>query len=402
MLNKRIMILGAGPFQVPAIKKAVSLSLHVITVDYLPNNIGHRYSHEYVNCSTTDRDGVLQAAIQKNISGICTFSSDAAIPTVGYVTENIGLPGPSLAVAETMAYKHRFRAFLQAKGLSCPSFAIARSAEDAWKNANRLKFPILAKPVDTSGSRGISKVSSCDSPAVTNAFAHAINFSPLGVVCLEEFIEGIEVGGDGFLCNGKFSFIAITHKHMRGFIVVGHSIPASISPFDQNRVRIALEDCCNAVGYNNGPLNFDVMVTTDEVFILEMSARNGGNGIPSVIDRATGVDLERMTIKYAVGEDVEPPLLNQKSNTAGSFIFGSEIEGILQHISNFDTVQVEVPELFGLFLAIHPGDKVSSFTHNGNLIGYALFDFLKPDSYDSVSQRILESLKIEVSERKPR
>lgn len=399
MSNKRIMILGAGPFQVPAIKKAVSLGLHVITVDYLPDNIGHKFSHEYVNCSTTDREGVLKAARKMKIKGISTFSSDVAVPTVAHVSEHMGLPGTSFATAETMTYKHFFRAFQQKNALACPSFAVACSVEEAWNKVQSHSFPIISKPVDTSGSRGICKVSNCDQLEVTEAFSHAIKYSPLGTVCLEEFIDGLEVGGDGFLLDGKLIFMAITNKYMNGFVVAGHCIPASISHFDQIRVQKAIEDCCKALKYENGPFNFDVIVNSDQIFILEMSARNGGNGIPSVIKRAMGTDLEMMTIKHAVGDDPGTIITNPKHDAACSFIFGSQDEGLLKHINRVDIVRSEVPEVFELFLTKNPGDKVPVFTHNGNLLGYALFDCSQLEDYESITQRILQALDIEISKR---
>ncbi len=397
MSKKRVMILGAGPFQVPAIRKAVSLGLHVITVDYLPDNIGHRYSHQYVNCSTTDREGVLRAARQLGIDGICTFSSDVAIPTVAYVSRCLGLPGTASDVAETMAYKQLFRSFLREKGLPCPAFITAPSSRSAREEMKRLRFPIVVKPVDTSGSRGISKVPHYDPSAIDNALNHAMNFSHSGKACIEEYIHGTEVGGDGFLHEGRFSFIAVTHKHMNGFIVTGHSMPASISGSDQERVRNILEACCNALGYCDGPLNFDVMITPDQVFILEMSARNGGNGIPAVIFRAVGVDVEVMTIRYALGDHSRPFSPGRDDKGAGSYIFGSAMGGMLKHISGLDDLQAEIPEVFDLFLATPIGDEVKPFTHNGNLIGYALFDCSSSGAYESIAERIEKAIRLEVS-----
>lgn len=389
------MILGAGPFQVPAIRKAVALGCHVITVDYLPDNIGHQYSHEYVNCSTIDRDGVLQAAIQKKIDGICTFGSDVAVPSVAHVCEQLGLPGAGVAAAETMAYKHLFRAFLKQNRLPCPEFVVASSVEEVWANVERLKFPIMIKPVDTSGSRGVSRVVFNDTTSIDNLFASAQSFSHSRTVCLEEFVDGIEVGGDGFLRNGRFCFLAITQKYLNGFVVTGHRIPTNISTFDQERVRHAIEGCCRALGYVDGPLNFDVVVASDQIVILEMSVRNGGNGIPAVISRATGVDVEILTIQYAIGACAESTR-HVTIHGAGSWIFGAEVSGMLKRIRCFEDILPEVPELFDLFIAVPPYGNVQPLTHNGNLVGYALFNCKSAAAYSETVEKIRQCLHMEV------
>lgn len=396
MANKeRIMILGAGPFQVPGIQKAVALGHHVITVDYFPDNIGHRFSHERVNCSTTDRESVARAARDLEVGGICTFSSDVAVPTVGYVCEQLGLPGVSSVAAETMATKHLFRAFLRERGLPHPQFVAARSFDDLHNLARQLRFPVIFKPVDTSGSRGVTKVAKPDERAVRTAFEYARAFSRSGTVCVEEFIEGIEVGGDAILHGGRLAFLAITHKHLSGFVVTGHNLPTTISPEDQMGVRAALEACCAALGYADGPLNFDVMVTPERPVILEMSARNGGNGIPSVIARATGIDVEVATLQIALGDS---PVLGDgvKISGAGSWVFGAAHRGVLRDVRQLDEVRDVVPELFDLYFAVEPGGVVNRFEHNGNLLGYALFDCDPPGRYDEIAAKISHALRIDI------
>ena len=157
-MQKRLMILGAGPNQLPGIKRAVNLDYKVITVDNIPDSIGHKYSQQYVNCSTIDKEGVLKAAVELEIDGIVTFASDVAIPTLGYVVEQLGLTGPGQSVAETMAYKTRFRVFQRENRLNHPNFAIVERREDLESQLSNLTPPWMFKPVGTSGSRGISMV----------------------------------------------------------------------------------------------------------------------------------------------------------------------------------------------------------------------------------------------------
>lgn len=397
LLGKRLMILGAGPFQVPAIRKAAALGCHVITVDYLPDNVGHKFSQHYVNLSTVDQEAVLQAARELRIDGICTFSSDVAIPTVAYVCSSMGLPGASVFAAETMATKHRFRAFLRQSGLACPDFLSGDNLDAITGNLDQITPPVVFKPVDTSGSRGITRLDRFDPALVEKAFAKAQGYSRSKTVCVEEFVAGTEVGGDAILVDGRVAFVAITHKHLNGFVVTGHSLPTNISRRDQERVVEHIEAICDALAYRSGPLNFDAIVSSDRVTMLEMSARNGGNGIPAVIERATGVDVEAAAIHLALGIAPCWPDNREMKHGAGSFVFGSQTAGRLRRMCSAADLQRLVPEVFQAYFTRQSGDRIEAFEHNGNLIGFALFDCQDAADYERVTEKISASIDLEIS-----
>jgi biotin carboxylase len=361
----------------------------------LPDNIGHKFSHQSVDCSTIDMEGVLSAARKHRVDGICTFCTDVAVPSVAFVCETLGLPGLSFQAAETMTSKHLFRRFLRDHGLPHPAFAVGESFEQIETHVHALTFPLMFKPVDTSGSRGILKIDKPHDKLERAAFEHAKTYSRSGIVCVEEFIQGTEVGGDGFLIGGRFAFIAITHKHLHGFAVGGHSLPPLISKNDQVRVREALEDCCQAIGYTAGPLNFDALVTPNSIIIIEMSPRNGGNGIPAVIRRATGVDVEQATLMFSLGQ---VPNMTETARDIGaaSWVFGSERAGILKNLKSLEEVRNVVPEVFDLHQVVPLGAKVEHFEHNGNLLGYVLFDCKSPQDYSSLVQKIDKALGLDI------
>jgi biotin carboxylase len=392
---KRLMILGAGPFQLPIIQRAVALGCEVITVDYLPDNVGHKLSQRYVNCSTVDRDGVLAGAQDLKIDGICTYSSDVAIPTVAYVASRLGLPAVSVEAGETMATKHRFRAFLRRAGLPHPRFVAGTNFDSVAATLTRLRFPVVFKPVDTSGSRGVIRLGTNDEQSARHAFDRARSFSRSGTVCVEEFIEGIEVGGDAILIDGEIAFIAITHKHLEGFVVRGHSLPTNVSASAQQAVTDALEETCCALGYRTGPLNFDAIVSpNDEVTLLEISPRNGGNGIGAVIERATGVDVAEATIRIALGETPAFPNRGEVRRGCGSYVFGSDRGGHLLQIASAEELRRRVPQVFDVMYAVPIGSPVDRFEHNGNLLGVALFDCADAGHYEQTVHAIEQNLAI--------
>jgi biotin carboxylase len=397
---KKLMVLGAGPFQVAGIRKAVELGYIVISVDNVPGNPGHGYAHHSLNFSTTEREALADQADALAIDGVCTFSSDIAVPSVGYICDRLGLPGVSLATAERMSAKHRFRETQLHAGLPHPAFMVAHEPGELEGLDDRLRFPLMFKPVDASGSRGVRLVPGASAEAIASAFSYAQAYSSAGGVCIEEFVPGREVGGDAILFGGKIAFVAITEKHFEGFVVTGHNFPAMLLDEDRRRIGAAIAECASAVGYTEGPLNFDVKVSPEYVVVLEMSARNGGNGIPAIIYRATGVDVEKAAIQLALGEAVAVPpsvdadLLVRRG--AASRIFGSSLGGTLRHINSLEQARALVPELFDLNVAVPVGGRVGPFEHNGNLVGCALFDCEDRDRYADIAARIEAALDMRI------
>jgi biotin carboxylase len=396
-MQKKLMILGAGPHQVAGIKKAVELGLYVISVDYLPENIGHKYSHQYVNCDVTDPAGVLRAAESLSIDGIVTFA-EIATKSVAFVAERLGLPGNSTAAIELLVNKARFRSLQLENQLNSPCFVAGTRWEDVSDQVAALSPPLMFKPVDSNSSRGITWVGRFDTNRCVTAFEYARGYSRSKSVCVEEYLEGVEVGGDGFLVNGRLAFAAITHKHKNGFVPIGHSLPTNIDGKRQQKVRAELATNCRAAGYTDGPLNFDVIVSPDRVTVLEMSPRLGGNGIPFVIKRATGVDLITTTLHFAVGEAIAFPANSTLIRDCGSWVFGSKCAGHLQDIAGETALKAAVPEVFDYFSLYHTGDSVSEFIHTGNSMGYVLFDCPPQSSYDQMVERLQQALHLKVVE----
>ena len=398
-MHKKILVLGAGPYQAPAIKKAVELGLYVITVDNLPDSVGHQFSHRSVNCSTVDRNGIKKIACSLDVDGVLTFASGVATATVAFVTEALGLPGMSLLAAETMSSKGKFRTLQRERGLNAPAFAVIDSVEALSLEVPKLTPPLMFKPVDTSGSRGTTRVEANDLPSWVSAFERAKQFSRSGQVCVEEYLDGFEVGGDAFLTGGELVFIGITHKYTRNFVVTGHSLPTNASALDQQRIRNELQRCCAELGYTEGPLNFDAMVTPERVTVIEMSPRTGGNGIPALIERATSFDLITTTLRFALGEPIERPINVSSVRPCGSLVFGATRAGRLQSIATAEQVFADVPEIFDYYCNYQAGERVPKFVHGGAAIGYCLFEISLGSTYQDMIRRINHTLAIRLQDR---
>jgi len=395
--GQRLMILGAGPHQLPLVRRAVELGCHVITVDYLPENVGHRLSHQYVNASTVDVPAILSAARQLRIEGITTFGSDPATPTVAAVAAALGLPGPPVAVARVMTDKGRFHEFQQVRGLDGPvSFALDEG-EVLSELPAQPRAPVVVKPADASGSRGVVRLEQFDLDKLSVAAEQARQFSRTGRVCVESCVDGIHTSGDGLLCDGRFDLVLLTDKFRRGFVVTGHALPSGISQGDRQRILAEVERTCAALGYSDGPLDFDVVFTPERVAVIEMSPRLGGNGIAQLISRATGFDLLEANLYYALGKEIPPATAHQQIvQPCGSLIFGSSTAGRLREIVEESELRTRVPEVFDYYCGYRPGDGVEAFTHGGASLGHVLFDLPVAGSYQAMADRIGEVLGLEV------
>lgn len=395
MKQPRLLVLGASNAQLPLIFKALELGCHVITLDNIPDNIGHQFSQQSVNCSTINQQEVLQIAEQMGIDGIVTFASDIATNTVAFVAKHLNLRGCSLEIAEILSNKAHFRTFQQQHQLESPWFFIAQDLEDLDNHYPQLYAPLIFKPVDTSGSRGIRKLDKLSLNSCHNAFNFAQGYARSNAVSVEEFIKGTDVSGDGFLINGQLHAI-ISQKYTRGFIPTGHYFPTNLIIEDQQRIYTEIEKNCHALGYLNGPIDFDVKISNQHVVVIEMSPRLGGNGIPELIDCSTGIDLIGMTVHYALGRPSLAPTTQESVKHCASWIFGSETIGKLQYITPAEELKSLFPELIECRYNYQRGDIIPAFDHSGNSLGFLLF-YCSPDSnYQSMTRRLQSALKISI------
>ena len=166
---KKLLMLGGSMQQIPAIKQAKEMGHYVITCDYCPDNAGHKYANEYYNVSTTDKDAVLRLAQELSIDGIVAYASDPAAPTAAYVAEKMGLPGSPYKSVCILTEKDLFRQFLKENGFNTPKAKGFTNYSDVLKEIDTFNFPVMVKPVDSSGGKGVVKVTEKEGNEFGNA-----------------------------------------------------------------------------------------------------------------------------------------------------------------------------------------------------------------------------------------
>ena len=313
--RRSILLLGGSRQQVVAVEKARDLGYRTVLCDYLPDNPGQFAADSFHLVSTTDREAVLEVARAEGVSGALAYASDPAAPTAAYVAEKLGLPTNPLWAVEAMSEKHRFRAFLEESGLPCPRsvpFVAGEAAEAVGRRLSRLRPPVVVKPTDSSGSKGVAILDSLD--GIHDAVARASSFSRNGVLIAEEYIErGFPhvVGGDIFVVGGEVRFwglmSCLRDDGLGGLVPVGEFLPSGLSDGDLGSVKAVLRRLVRALGICFGELNVEVIVGRDGVpYILELGGRAGGNMIPVQLSDASGVDLVAASVLCAMGEDPGP------------------------------------------------------------------------------------------------
>jgi biotin carboxylase len=383
-----LLVLGGTVFQVPAILHAVKLGCKVVTCDYLPQNPGHRYAHCYVNASTTDAEAILAVAREHHVDGILAYASDPAAPTAAAVCAALRLPGSAVTAVDTLTNKSLFRAFQRKHGFSIPKFAAATSVNEARAAAVAIGFPVMIKPVDSSGSKGVTRVMGVEE--VTEAVRSARRYSRCGQLIVEEWIEraGVQIAGDGLVVDGQLVFDGFGDEHFDPLCSphapVGESLPGELSSSHRVLLLQELQRLFVLLGVQHMVFNLDAMIDRDgKPMLIEVGPRAGGNALPQLIQFATGVDLTDIAIRQSLGIEVPAELYTaQFRRCFASHILHSRSAG---RFGGFAMAPALQPHVVEVTLTARLGEAVGRFESSKDTLGFALFGF--PDT-DVMRERL--------------
>lgn len=373
--QKKILLLGGSYYQIPSIVKAKELGYYAITCDYRPENPGHRLADEYHNVSYTDKEAVTALARELGVDGVLCYANDAPAPTAAYVAEQLGLPGNPYESVEILTNKDLFRAFLTEHGFCVPrAEGFSKGEVDAaCEEIAGWKFPLMVKPVDSSGSRGITKIVSPDE--LSAAVEFAMGFSMARRFIVEEYVEkfGYQISGDCFSVDGKLVFHSFANSHFRDdavnpYVPIGSSWPYNMPDAVHEKIAGEIQRLITLLGMRTQAYNIDARIDADmNVYLMEVGARNGGNMIPQLIEYSTGIDTVAYSIRAAVGEDVSDLHQVPPRGFYSSYLINSQKDGILREVrldEEFAAHNVVEQTMFK-----HPGDEVLAFTGSHATLG---------------------------------
>lgn len=399
---KKIMFLGGAIQQIPVIQYAKEQGCFTILCDYLPNNPGRNYAHEYYCVSTTDKEAVLKVAEGTQIDGIVGYINDDATLTAAYVANKLNLPSNPLKSVLTLVKKDLFRKFLKENGFNCPRAVSYKTIQDAKKGLNHFEFPLMVKPIDSSGSKGVSRIDSIKE--LEGAFKYASLHSKSKEVIIEEYIEkshDYQIGGDVFVKDGKLEFCGFLNCHrnieINPYVPVGKSYPVLLNREKMDLVRNELQRIVNLLKIKFGALNIEVIFGKNEkVYIIEIGPRNGGNLIPDFLKTITGIDFIKATVEFALGNQEMDFMFKPKEDFYSIYTLHCLKQGKLIDIHFTKEIKENI-----IFKVIYKekGDKIDVFNSGNKAIGFVFlkFDSLEEQQYKmrNMSQYIHVQVKEE-------
>tara|TARA_R110002096_G_scaffold432801_1_gene650226 strand:- start:1611 stop:2810 length:1200 start_codon:yes stop_codon:yes gene_type:complete len=385
---KKLLLLGGLRYLIPVIKKAKKMGYYVITCDYYPDNIAHKYSDEYHNVSIIDKEAVLNLAKKLRIDGIMSFAVDPGVATAAYVSEKLNLPcaGPYESV-KILQNKGLFREFLEKHDFNTPKSKSYSDIGDALSEVDVFELPVIVKPVDSAGSKGVTKVSSKDD--FEKAITHALYFSPSKNFIIEDFLvsKNFSSDTDCFSVDGKFEFISFSNQYFdkkspNPYTPSAYSWPSSISAKNQKELRIELQRLIDLLGMKSSIYNIEVRETTDDkAYIMEVSPRGGGNRLSEMLYYATGTDLISCAIQAALGDEIENVQQPVYKGKWAEIILYSNKTGLFKSLKIDPKLDKNIIEVD---LWIEKGDHVNAFTGANEAIGTLVLQFDSADQLNSV------------------
>lgn len=401
---KKLMLLGGIRYLLPVIEAAHKQGYYVITADYLPDNIAHQYSDEYVNVSIVDKEAVLKVAREKEIDGIMSFGVDPGVVAASYVQNQMGLPsfGPFESV-EILQNKDKFRAFLTQHGFNVPWAFGFSTVEDAWESKDKFAYPLIVKPTDSAGSKGVRRVD--EEQELLSALEYAHQHSIKGNIIVEEFLEkeGCSSDTDSFLYNGSLKFVSFSAQRFDAdaanpFTPSAYSWPSTFTAKQEQYLTLELQRLLSLLNMNTSVLNIETRIANGKPYIMEVTPRGGGNRLSEMLRYATGVDMITACVKAAVGDPIEEIEQKQYNGIWAEFILHADQDGLFEDIQiNEESAKCSIVEID---LWVKKGDRVFAFNGANNAIGTLVVNFKSNKDLEYAMQSIHKWIKVNVKNEK--
>lgn len=398
---KKIMLLGGSRYLIPVIEVAHKLGLYVITCDYLPDNVAHQYSDEYCNISIIDKDAVLTCAKKQEIDGIMSFACDPGVVTAAYVAEHMGLPFQgSYESVSILQDKGLFRQFLTDHGFNCPHAKRYEDIEAPFDDIDFFNWPVIVKPSDSAGSKGVTRVDTPDE--LPEAIQIAIDGSHNDAFIIEDFLtfDGYHSSADPFTIDGELKFVSYSDQlfdkqadnpYTPALIIW----PTSMKQEYQDILTGETQRLMQLLNMKTGIYNIETCVGTDgKPYIMEVSPRGGGCKIAELQRMAYGIDLIENEVRKAVGM----PLIDIEQVECNGYWCEMVIHaqpgqsGVLREIRIDPEVEKKYVKLVDL--SAKPGDMVLPFTGANMSLGDMFLRFDSREELDEIVGKSSEWLRV--------
>lgn len=362
--KKKLAIIGASYLQLPLIQKAKDMNLETHVFAWKCGDIGEKEADYFYPISIIEKDIILEKCKELNISGIISIASDLAMSTVNYIADEMGLIGNSLQCTEKSTNKALMRQAFKIGGDPIPRFHCVQNFTEL--SQIDIKYPVIIKPTDRSGSRGITKLVNGDK--LKNAYDAAVEASFNGNILVEEFIEGQEYSMECISYKGKHAFLAATKKHTTGaptFIETGHEEPSGLNFDDLEKIQRIIFHALDTLDIKNGASHSEFKINSEgKVYIIEIGGRMGGDCIGSHLVRySTGFDFVQMVIDVALGNEPDLSIKQKGCPVEIRYLLN---QSDIEELSNIDhSIILDKSEI--------DFSKLGVVTDSSNRLGYYIF-----------------------------
>ena len=395
---KKILILGAGIYQVPLIKTAKRLGIYTIVSSIYGNYPGFEFADKVYYENTTDYRKILSIARREQVDGIVTAGTDVAVITIGKVCDALGLKGLSFEAAEIATDKLLMKMQYEKHGVRSAKFRKIFFDDPDYRNIiSDLTLPVMFKSVDSSGSRGIVKVTSPEGfDAARNV---VLENTRSDYFIVEEFIEGEEFGAQAFVQEGKLEFILphgdYVFKGDTG-VPIGHFAPYDLPPESLADAREQLTGAVRAMNLNNCAINADFIIKDGKTYVLELGGRSGATCLAELVSIFYGFDYYEQIIRVATGEhvDFDSLIADEATGVANaSMLLMSDKDGVIVSQENLNEPD---PDIVDVQFDYKPGDSVHAFRVGPHRIGHVITKGKSLDEAVDVLHKALDNVHINV------
>ncbi len=371
-MKKKLLVIGAGFLQAYVIRRAKECGYYVYAVDGSPTAPGFQDADEYAAINIVDQEACLDYAREKRVDGVLTAATDYGVLTASYIAEQMKLPGIDYHAATTIKNKYLIRrALFEAHADDTEQAYELSSEQEISALQERVRFPVMVKPCDGSGSRGAAKVEQAEEFAA--ACLEAMRCSLCHKALIETFIEGKEYGVESFVCNGVVTVLAVMQKWMTRapyYAELGHSIPSCLDSQTEQYIKDCVTKAIKALQIDFGSVNMDLLLSEDgTVHIVDVGARMGGNLIGShIVPIGTGIDYIGAMLSAAVGDtvDLQP---KQKPQCVVTRLLALT-PGVVRGLPDFSQIERELA--VSIHHHLNVGDMICEYHTNLDGCGYVV------------------------------
>lgn len=368
LLKKKIFILGASILQIPAIIKAKEMGFEVAVADKNSKAKGIRYADRFYKISTIDEEGIYKAAKDYQPNGIITTGTDQPIRSIAYASNRLGLTSISYDTAIKCTDKIKMIKVFESNKIPHPWYFEINNVNDIYAIKDKLEYPCISKPIDSSGSRGVTYISAPSD--LLRAVEYSLSYGT-GVI-IEEYLSGIEVSVEIIVNEKEVNIVAITDKTTTGipnFVEIRHSQPSQLSSEQLKQVKEVAKKSISAIGIDNGAAHVEIMITSEGPKIIELGARMGGDFITThLVPLSTGVDMLEAVINISCGKKIT---INRKNKYGAAIQYITGGNGIIKNISGVELAR-KIKGIKKVELLKRVGDKITKVSNSSDRVGFVI------------------------------